>query len=57
MICGYLESQGIHAMYDKGNVPGFMNAWSGPYVGRQEILVSAADLAAARDALASLERT
>ena len=57
MICGYLESQGIHAMYDKGNVQGFMNAWSGPYVGRQEILVSAADLAAARDALASLERT
>jgi hypothetical protein len=57
MICGYLEAQGIRAVYDKGNVPGFMNAWSGPHVGRQEILVRAADLDAARTALMSLEET
>jgi len=44
-------------VYDKGNVPGFVNAWSGPYVGRQEILVAAADVEAARDALAALDRT
>jgi hypothetical protein len=53
MICG----QGIRAVYDKVNVPGFMNAWSGPHVGRQEILVRAADLDAARTALASLQET
>jgi hypothetical protein len=57
MICGYLEAQGIRAVYDKGKVPGFMNAWSGPHVGRQEILVRAADLEAARTALASLQET
>jgi hypothetical protein len=57
MICGYLESQGIRAVYDKGNVPGFMNAWSGPYLGRQEILVAAADVEAARNALAALDQT
>ena len=57
MICGYLESQGIRAVYDKGNVSGFMNAWSGPYLGRQEILVAAADEETARDALAALDQT
>jgi hypothetical protein len=57
MICGYLEAQGIRAVYDKGNVPGFTNAWSGPHLGRQEILVRAADLDAARTALASLQET
>jgi hypothetical protein len=54
MICGYLESQGIRAMYDKGNAPGFVNAWSGPHLGRQEILVAAADLETARALLATL---
>jgi Putative prokaryotic signal transducing protein len=54
MICGYLESQGIRAVYDKGNVPGFVNAWSGPFVGRQEILVAAADVETARALLATL---
>jgi hypothetical protein len=55
MICGYLESQGIRAAYDKGNVPGFLNTWSGPHLGRQEILVRASDLDAARKALAALQ--
>jgi hypothetical protein len=55
MICGYLESRGIRAIYDKGNVPGFLNTWSGPHLGRQEILVRAADLDAAREALAELQ--
>jgi len=53
-ICGYLESQGIRAAYDKGNVPGFLNTWSGPNVGQQQILVAAADAKAAREALAAL---
>ena len=53
-ICGYLESQGIHAVYDKGNIPGFVNSWSGPYVGRQQIVVAAADLETARALLAAL---
>jgi uridine phosphorylase len=53
-ICGYLESRGIRAAYDKGNVPGFLNAWSGPHVGQQQILVAAADAEAAREALAAL---
>jgi len=34
-----------------------MNAWSGPYVGRQEILVRASDVDAARSALAALQQT
>jgi len=54
-ICGYLESQGIRATYDKGNVPGFMNTWSGPHLGQQEIVVRASDAEAARRALASLQ--
>ena len=31
-----------------------VNSWSGPYVGRQEILVAAADLETARALLAAL---
>jgi hypothetical protein len=61
MICGFLESRGIPATYDKGSVqaapmaPG--GAMSGPYVGQQEIVVRARDLEAARQALAELEST
>jgi hypothetical protein len=54
MICGYLESQGIRAVYDKGGIPGLASMWNGPNLGRQEILVAAADAEAARAALASL---
>ena len=54
-ICGFLEEQGIAATYDKGNVPGFVNTWSGPHVGRQEILVRPSDVERAREALSALE--
>jgi hypothetical protein len=54
-ICGYLESQEIHAVYDKGGIPTLTNMASGPYVGRQEILVARADLDAAREALAAVD--
>ena len=57
MICGYLESQGIRATYDMGAVdqPAFgISAISGnAYVGRQEVLVRADDVDAARAALAA----
>lgn len=55
MICGYLESRGIRARYDKGGVFQPLGGLAGEglgFVGRQEILVRAADLAAARSALA-----
>ena len=58
-ICGYLESVGIRAVYDKGGVlgaAGMWNTYTGANVGRQEILVGAADLDAARQALASLQQ-
>jgi len=58
VICGYLESNGIRATYDKGNatappsliapVPGTLGALQGAFTGRQEILVRAADLAEAQ---------
>jgi len=57
MICGYLEAQGIHAVYDKGGTPGLATTWSGPNLGRQEILVRTEDVEAARKALAELEPT
>ena len=59
MICGFLESRGIRATYDKGTIdaspmsPG--GAMSGPFVGRQEIVMRAEDLEAARQALAEQE--
>jgi hypothetical protein len=61
MICGFLESRGIPATYDKGSVeaapmaPG--GAMSGPFIGQQEIVVRAKDLEAAREALAELDTT
>jgi hypothetical protein len=54
MICGFLEAQGIRARYDKGGVVGFDPNWRGGGIGRQEILVAAADVEAAREALAAL---
>ena len=59
-ICGYLEAQGIRAVYDKGGIlgaAGMWNTYSGPNIGRQEILVRAEDLDAARAALVSLQGT
>jgi hypothetical protein len=54
-LCGYLESQGIRAVYDKGGIAGLGNMWLGPGLGQQQILVKASDLDAARQALASLQ--
>jgi hypothetical protein len=57
-ICGYLESLGIHATYDKGGTFPGMNTGLDPvgigaaHAGRQEILVRTEDLEAAREALA-----
>ena len=58
MICGYLASRGIHSTYDKGAV--FQPFYGGgggtgqAFVGRQEILVLAQDLDAAKAALGEL---
>jgi hypothetical protein len=58
VICGFLASRGIHATYDKGTIESTpVGAISGPHVGRQEIVVRAEDLEAARAALAELEST
>ena len=27
-MCGYLETQGIRAVYDKGGIAGLVNTWS-----------------------------
>ena len=54
-ICGFLESQGIHATYDKGGTSSALAAYSGPSGGQQEILVRAEDLDTARAALASID--
>ncbi len=57
-ICGYLESLGIHATYDKGGTFAALNTGLDPtgigaaHAGRQEILVRTEDLEAAREALA-----
>jgi hypothetical protein len=56
MICGYLESQGIRATYDKGGVFQPLGGLAGEglgFVGRQQILVRADDLSKARAALAA----
>ena len=54
-MCGYLETQGIRAVYDKGGIAGLGNMWLGPGMGQQQILVKASDLKAAQQALAALE--
>ena len=54
-IVGYLETQGIHATYDKGGTSSALAAYSGPGEGRQQILVLAEELDAARAALTSIE--
>ena len=53
-IVGYLESQGIHASYDKGGTSSALSAYSGPGGGEQQILVRAEQLDEARAALASI---
>jgi hypothetical protein len=56
-ICGYLESLGIHAAYDKGGTFPGTNTGLDPagigaaHAGRQEILVRTEDIDAARQAL------
>jgi hypothetical protein len=54
-ICGFLQSRGIHATYDKGGTLSGLAAYSGPGGGRQQIVVPAGELAAAREALAALD--
>jgi hypothetical protein len=63
LICGFLESHGIRAVYDKGGVSQPTSwAYSGmggtgeAFVGRQEILVRAADAKRAAELLADLPR-
>jgi putative signal transducing protein len=66
MICGYLQSAGIQATYDRGGVlgppmgglGGGLSVWgSGQFsAGRQEILIHARDLAKAQAALAELPK-
>jgi hypothetical protein len=61
MICGYLESLGINASYEKSRLFPGMGTAADPvgigaaHAGRQEILVHAEDLEAAREALAQAE--
>ena len=52
LICGYLESLGIRATYDKGGVMNPIGSYMGANVGPQQILVRAEDADAARAALA-----
>jgi hypothetical protein len=54
-ISGYLEAQGIHAIYDKGGTSSGLAAYSGPAGDRHQILVRAEELDAARAALASID--
>lgn len=57
MICGFLESHGIRATYDKGDIVqplDWANAAAGS--GRQEILVGAKDAERAAELLAHLPR-
>jgi hypothetical protein len=49
MICGALEANGIHAVYDGGNSQAL--GGGAPFFGRQEILVRAEDLERAREIL------
>jgi hypothetical protein len=52
IICGYLESRGIRATYDKGGVFQPLAFLPITGVGRQEVLVRAEDLERAKAALA-----
>jgi hypothetical protein len=54
-IVGYIESQGIHATYDKGGSSSALAAYTGPGGGPQQVLVLAEELDAARAALTSIE--
>jgi hypothetical protein len=54
-MCGYLEAQGIRATYDKGGIAGLGRMWLGPGIGPHQVLVNAADLEAAQQALALLQ--
>ena len=54
-LCGFLESEGIHASYDKGGTSSVLAAYTGPSGGPQQILVLAKQLDAARAALANTE--
>jgi hypothetical protein len=54
-LCGYLEARGIPATYDNGGTSSGLAAYSGPGGGRQQIVVPAGELAAAREALAALD--
>jgi type III secretory pathway lipoprotein EscJ len=54
MICGYLESHGIHATYDSRNSQGV--GGGADWFGRQEILVPDKDLARARELLEKAEK-
>ncbi len=60
MICGFLESHGIRATYDKGGVAQPLLAFAfnagEAYTGRQEILVRADDAERAARLLAELPR-
>jgi hypothetical protein len=53
VICGYLESEGIEATFDKTGVaqPFAISGLGAAHVGRQEILVRASDVEAALAAL------
>jgi hypothetical protein len=56
-MCGFLESRGIRATYDKGGTGqlGLGQVYPTAFVGRQEILVRAEDAEAARRALAETQ--
>jgi hypothetical protein len=54
-ICGYLATQGIHATYDKSGTISGLAAYSGPGIGRQQVVVPLEELDAAREALASID--
>ena len=53
-VCGYLEANGIKAMYYKGGV-GFALGSLTPSIGRQEIVVRAEDAERARELLAQMQ--
>jgi hypothetical protein len=57
-ICGYLEENGIKAMYDTGGVggPAGIGQLGGGFSGGQEILVRAEDAERARELLAELQQ-
>jgi hypothetical protein len=54
-VCGFLESQGIRAVYNAGGTSSGLGALTGGGIGQQQILVAGSDLEAAREALAGIE--